>query len=252
LLAACNPAPPSHYLHTRFFDEQNPNRQLILTKSFDNVFLPEAYKRILDGFTGQHRARYVEGKWVGFEGLVYEPWDRDVFIRERDEYFPWVVAGVDDGFTNPFAIVVCGMDGDGRLHLSREVYETQLLPKQKVEIAKAIGACLYVCDPSAASLIADMQAAGLNVEAGDNAVADGIRRVQDRFTVGADGIPRFTVSGACVNFVKEVESYSWIEGQDKPKPVMDHLMDALRYLVNWIDVNWADAGAQNIAVGSFI
>ena len=238
LFAACNPSAPSHYLHKRFFEERSESRRVICTKSGDNVFLPEAYQDILGSFAGQARARYVEGQWVAFEGLVYDRWDRGVFVRDREDYFAWTVCGVDDGFTNPFAVSVWGIDGDGRMHLVREIYQSKLLPAAKVEMLSQVGADLYVVDPSAASLIADMQAAGMNVEPGDNDVRGGILCTQDLFTIPGDGIPRFTVSPECPAFVREVEAYSWKEGQDKPEPVMDHLMDGWRYLVKWLHDNW--------------
>jgi phage terminase large subunit len=238
LFGACNPSGPAHFLYHKFFEENKPTRKLIHTQSSDNVFLPETYRTILDGFTGQARARYVDGQWVAFEGLVYDRWDRDIYVRERKDIFPWTICGVDDGYTNPFAASLWGMDADGRLHLMQEVYRSGLLPATKIEILREIEANLYVVDPSAASLIGDMRAAGLNARPGDNAVQDGILCVQDLFTIPGDGIPRFTVSPECVSFIREVESYAWMKGKDKPEPVMNHLMDSWRYLVKWIHDNW--------------
>lgn len=236
LFGACNPAAPSHFLFQRFLKESHPDRQVIQTNTYENFFLPKSYFDIAETFTGHHRDRYILGKWVGMEGLIYDRWDRDIYVMERDGPWTWLIAGVDEGYTDPFAVGLWGMDGDGRLHLVKEIYQTHLLPAQKVEILKALGAGLYVVDPSAASLIADMQAAGLNAVPADNALEDGIRRMQNRFMIPGDGISRLTVSPFCTNFINEIEAYCWDEKKDRPKlGQADHLMDQARYVINLID-----------------
>jgi phage terminase large subunit len=54
--------------------------------------------------------------------------------------------------------------------------------------------------------------------------------------VQGDGLPRLTVSPACVNVVNEFESYVWKKAsgtgivKDEPEKTNDHAMDAIRYL----------------------
>lgn len=257
IFGACNPAGPSHYLYKRFFEDQDPNREVIITKSSDNTFTTDAYQGILDSFTGVYRARYVEGRWVGMEGLVYDQWDRDIHLREKYTTFPWTVCGVDYGYSNPFAVNIWGLDGDMRMHLCGEIYKSHLLPAQQLEILKDIGADLYVCDRSAAALIADMEAVGLPVEAGDSgrdAKKNGIMEVHKLFSIPADGIPRLTVDPRCEHFIQEIESYVWDAEKDEPAAGQaDHHMDAWRYLVKWMADNWVTTGQPVAAVsGRFI
>lgn len=244
LFGACNPGPPSHHLAQRFGLVGNTKPaegcRAIQTCSTDNWFLPPDYIGWLNSLTGTHGARYRDGKWVGFEGLVYDQWDRAVHVRER--HGPWVrvFGAIDEGYTNPAVLLSVGEDPDGRLHIFREFYETHILPSVMVEEAKRrverdrIGQ--MTADPSAAGLVADLVSAGLDVTTElDNAVFDGIRRVQDRLQVRPDGLPRLTVDPSCERTICEFESYMWRPGKDAPVKQMDHAMDATRYLVSYLD-----------------
>lgn len=238
IFIATNPGSPSHFLYQRFFEKKHPDREVIETNSLENFFLPADYLMRLKGFSGQNRARYMEGKWVAFEGLIYDMWDRKVFCAERDEEWKEVIAGIDEGFTHPAVILVAGLDNDGRMHQFQEFYQTGIRPERFVETAcayaKRFGVEIFFCDPSAAGLIADLKAKGLNAVAADNAVMEGIRRVQKRLTVAGDGRPRYTIDPArCPNTVKEIEAYRWRDSKIKEEPVkeFDDAMDAWRYLV---------------------
>ena len=104
IFLATNPGDENHYLYKRFFRDQDPRRLVVQSNTLENPFLPDDYVRRLEGFTGRYRQRYVEGKWVGFEGLVYEVWDAD---QHHIDHFPipadWPIFRVIDfGYTNPF------------------------------------------------------------------------------------------------------------------------------------------------------
>lgn len=241
LYLGTNPSGQSHFLYRKFFEEfpknkkGEPVRFVIMATPADNPFLPENYLDLLDSFTGQYKERYVEGKWVTFEGLIYDLWDRKKFVAERHEEWREVIAGVDYGITNPFAILVIGIDGDGRMHAFKEVYERGLRIGDQVKLAEEMGADIYVVDPSAKALIMEMQAAGLYVIGGDNAVQDGIGRVRNRLSFDVSGEPRFTVEPSLVHFLREVESYHRKKDSEDPVKQGDHLMDDWRYVTMYID-----------------
>ena len=103
LFAATNPGPPSHWLYRRFFLQSSPNRKVVESNTLQNTHLPEAYINRLMEFSGRDYERFVEGKWIGYEGLVYNCFDPKEHMVDP---FPipesWEVwRTVDFGYTNP-------------------------------------------------------------------------------------------------------------------------------------------------------
>lgn len=248
---ACNPGSPSHWL-CKYFGVAGghkclPNHRAIMTCSSDNWFLPKDYIDDLNTFTGLAKARYVEGRWVGSEGLVYDRWDRLLFVKVREEpVWKRVVVGVDEGYTNPAVLLVICEDHDGRIHVPCEWYKRKQLEPQVLEQAELWAAEyhpeLFVADPSAAKLRAAMTARGLPVKPANNDVFGGIQTLQKYLVIAGDGLPRITVDPRCENVIREFETYEWklrdkansTDTKDEPIKVNDHAMDALRYGVNEI------------------
>lgn len=105
LMAATNPASNSHYLYRYFFDNpDDDSRQVIQANSLENPYLSPEYKEKLLKYTGRYKERYVEGKWVGYEGLVYDRVDVRQLVVEPFQ-FPadWpCYRAVDFGYRDPF------------------------------------------------------------------------------------------------------------------------------------------------------
>ena len=104
IFMATNPGSPQHFLYKRFFLEKNPNRRVVLANSLNNPNNPEDYRESLNELKGIYRERFVLGKWVGFEGLVYSNADPEEVIITPftiPEHWPRY-RGVDFGYTNPF------------------------------------------------------------------------------------------------------------------------------------------------------
>jgi len=272
IFAATNPGSPSHFLHKRFYEQIVPERRLIHTTSDENGYLPDDYLQMLHTFTGTRRDRYVLGLWVAFEGLVYgEVWRREKHVCHRSG--PWVelLAMVDQGYANPCAILLAGIDSDGGMHIISEFYRTKQLPEDVVKYAASLTGSIetapgdarareqqrpavFIYDPSAADLAASMRAAGLTTAAANNQVMAGINAVLNRLgSTGLAGRPRLTIEPCCENVIREFESYQWkSKGQhaktgavkDEPLKEMDHAMDAIRY-----GVMFKDFGRLNPSVG---
>jgi len=129
IFTATNPDSPSHWLYQRFYIEPygrpdtikiplpgsvtgkstsmlspSLSRQAVKSSTMDNVFLPESYRQSMARFRGRYKQRYVDGEWVGFEGLVYDNFSPDVHIVDRFPINPkWrVYRSIDFGYTNPF------------------------------------------------------------------------------------------------------------------------------------------------------
>ena len=103
LFGACNPRDGGHWLYRRFFSQAVAGTDLIESNTLSNPYLPEDYLSRLRTFTGIYYERFVLGRWVSLEGLVYPNFDPTVHIIDR---FPldktwrrW--RSVDFGYTNP-------------------------------------------------------------------------------------------------------------------------------------------------------
>ena len=243
IYGACNPGPPGHFLAARFGLAEGfkarPNCKAITTRSIDNTYLPQSYLDDLATFTGLAKLRFVDGVWAGSDGLVYDKWERSKFVMDRPGPWVRVLVGQDEGYTNPACLLVCGEDGDGRIHVISEWYKTKQLEAQVVDYAKSVAQDhdieAFIIDPSAAKIRAAMAQADLPVVEANNDVFGGIQAVQQRLVLAGDGQPRLTVSPQCENLIREFETYEWLPSKDKPKKENDHALDALRYLVMHAD-----------------
>ena len=224
--------------------ERQDQMTVFRAKTRDNPYLDREFIASLEAaYTGAFARQELEGEFVSFEGLVYEEFERSVHVAAGPPNFVRVVAGVDEGYTNPAVILVIGIDSDGRAHVIEEFYRRRVLQGDVVARAKSLHDQyrfeMMLVDPSAAGLIAEMRNAHLPVREADNAVHDGIQRVKARLARAGDGRPRLTISPSCVNLLAEIESYVWREGKqgvkDEPEKINDHAMDALRYAVMYID-----------------
>lgn len=209
--------------------------------SYDNPYLDRAALEAAARDMPESAYRQeILAEFVLYEGLIYDEFREDIHVLERDvTEFTRFYAGVDEGYTNPMVCLVCGEDGDGRLHVIEEFYRRRVLQDDFVRIcqdlcAKYPGLTFFV-DSSAAGLIAAMRRAGLPVRSGSGLVYDGIQAVKARLRICGDGRPRLTVSPACRSTILEFASYIWDQGRgsvdkDMPRKENDHAMDALRYV----------------------
>lgn len=195
-------------------------------------------------YEGKFAQQELLGEFVGFDGLVYDEFDRGRNVKTiPTRTWTRVFAGVDEGYTNPAVILIVGEDHDGRLHVMHEFYQRRRLQSEVVVEAKRLMAeyrvSEFVTDPSAAGLIADMRKAGIPTVPANNAVMVGIQAVKARLPMAGDGLSRLTVDPACVNLLGEFEGYVWRGGKDglkdEPEKTNDHAMDALRYAVARVD-----------------
>jgi len=262
LFGDCNPGPPSHWIINR------PTLEVLYSKHEDNPTLyddagqitPQGVKSmaVLDALTGVRYKRLRLGQWKAAEGTVYD-FDRGVHLISGATFdrthIRRHVAGVDWGFTNPGSMLVLAVDGDGRMTLVHEVYQTGKLIDWWVAQAKEARDCfsidVFACDPAEPAFIQQFQQAGLNAIAGYNDITPGIQAVQARLKVADDGEPRLMVLDTAlaardealeqlrrpISTLQEFDVYVWPKGIDgkalREKPVDDnnHGLDALRYAV---------------------
>ena len=238
VFATCNPDNPTHYIKENYIDRADELDcavwNFLLT---DNTHLGQEYlDNITREFTGVFYERYILGKWVKAEGLVYPMFDNVVQTEDRayTEYY----VSMDYGTMNPTAMLLFGLY-DGVWYVVKEFYHSGRDTNQQKTDAEYYEDLERLCgdrkisrvyiDPSAASFITLVRQKGkFPVQKADNTVIDGIRR-----TAQVIDERRLLVNDCCKNTIKEFGLYSWDEESEVDEVIKenDHAMDALRYFV---------------------
>ncbi len=267
LMGDCNPAGSKHWIRQRaasgkltLLKATHADNPTLFTT--DGKITPQGERSLaaLNNLTGVRKKRLLEGIWATAEGAVYDMFDPSVHVKARpaSEMRRWFIA-VDIGFTNPAVSLLVGEDGDGRWHCFREFYKTGVLPEDHAQQIRgwwnerATEVC--VVDAAAAGFIATLQGMGVNAIPGKGTVlgkggSGGIQAIQNRLKVQGDNLPRLTIDPGCIEFINEMESYSWQEGKDVPKKEFDHACDAIRYLADQMGEPTGAWDASAIAAAS--
>jgi len=243
---ATNPGAPIHFLYKRFFKEQHEKRRVIQANTAENHHLPAGYIQSMSELTGTARARFFMGEWVAFEGAIYWMFDTGIHIVEHDQRWDYYCAGVDWGFRNPAVIRVHGCDrATGQSHVEYEYYKANVLSVDFVQVCVEVdaryagankGRVVFVVDPSAADIIAQMKERGLHVEPPpERDVSLGIRLVQS--ALAPEGGPLLTMEPGCRSGNREYPAYRWKDSKVCEAPVkeLDHALDADRYARTYIE-----------------
>ena len=244
----CNPEGPEHWFRKEWIQKPQEHNALHLHFTMgDNPALDDATReRYKTMYSGVFYQRFVLGKWVMSEGLIYDMFDEDANIYTGQQapaslHFSGVrTIACDYGTVNP-CVFLDIYDYDGTIFIDREYrWDSREEHRQKTdeEYADDLQAfmgkdqCTVIVDPSAASFIAALRRRGLYVIPADNEVLGGIRRtavlIQRR---------RLMVNRSCNGLIGEMGAYVWDEkacrhGEDKPVKEQDHGADAVRYFCN--------------------
>jgi PBSX family phage terminase large subunit len=197
--------------------------------TFSNIHLPPDYiKSLEEQYSGQFYDQEILGKFVSFEGLIYDV-GPDNIIDEPLPKHGRVVYGVDFGFKNPSAIVVLTELGN-KLYIVDEFYQRRVTDDELVDILKykqdIWGPGPVYCDPSAPASIEKFKREKIHAVKADNDVLGGIRQVRAAFDS-----KRLFITSNCQNLINETKSYVWDDSETKEQPVKlnDHGCDAARY-----------------------
>ena len=243
LFGATNPGSPNHFLHQMFFMDQLG--EVYQAGTLDNPLLPGDYRSRVGQLTGSFYERYVLGRWIGFEGLIYQQFDITRHIIPDEPFDPdrWsrIVMGVDWGFSNPACLLVVAKDKDNRLRVLGEFYERQVQTVKLISIAQAMAVQYNIqeilCDPSEPMFIDQFRQAGLPAKSANNEVLPGIQAVLAYYAKRDDETEGFGIVESCPSLIREKQTYRWQRGRDgqymRDQPVKeeDHACDALRYAV---------------------
>lgn len=236
--ATCNPDAPSHYIKKRYIDRRNElSCKVWEFKIDDNTFLdPEYVENLKREYTGVFYDRYVLGKWVKAEGLVYQMYDNTVETVDRpyEEY----MVSMDYGIQNPTAMILWGRIGDTWYATKEYYYSGREEKVQKTDeqyyhelekLCDGVNVRTVIIDPSASSFIALIrQKKKFKARHADNAVLEGIQH-----TASALANKKILFNDCCVRTIDEFDAYSWDEKKENDTPIKenDHAMDAVRYFV---------------------
>lgn len=185
----CNPEHPHHWFYTEWIKKAKEKNALHLHfEMTDNPSLsPEMLARYQALYSGVFYERFVRGRWVVAEGLVYPMFSKEEHVRPAQNTYPRYYISCDYGTVNPSSFGLWG--GDGAVwHRMREYYfDSRREGFQKTdeehyaaleELAGDLCIEAVIVDPSAASFIQTIHRHGrFRVIKAKNDVANGIRSV---------------------------------------------------------------------------
>lgn len=236
----CNPDSPQHWFYTEWIQQAKSRNALHLHFSLeDNPALDESIiQRYKSLYTGVFYQRYILGEWVLAEGLVYQFGEENITDEQPQgaEYY----ISVDYGTLNPFSAGLWSVNGSKTVRIQEYYYDGRGQKKQLTDedycdeiekLAKDRDIVKVIVDPSAASFITALKRRGFRVQAADNSVLDGIRRVAVYLREGNIKIHR-----SCADAIREFGLYRWDDKQNEDKVIKesDHALDEIRYFANTI------------------
>ena len=244
----CNPENPQHWFRQEWILQ--PEKHNVLYLHFlmdDNPSLDDATKaRYKSMYAGLFYERYIMGRWVMSEGLIYDMFDpTENTYREDIPSLPYSCEryiACDYGTTNPTVFLDIYDNGE-LIRVDREYrWDSRKERKQRtdqqyaddfMEFMGDIPATVLV-DPSAASFIVALRQRGVYVQEADNEVLDGIRK-----TGALLARREIRIHERCAGLIDELGTYLWDEkaalrGEEKPVKQNDHSVDALRYFVKYL------------------
>lgn len=270
LMTDCNPTTPAHWLYRRhlagglrlFSSTHRDNPAYWDRAAQEWTPAGRDYLATLNRYTGARRNRFLKGLWVAAEGLVYDGYDPAVHLLPAGWLPPshWRrVWSIDWGFRDPLVVLFWAIDEDGRMHLYREFYRSNVRVESVarwcadlVRSGTEPRPSLVVADHDPENSATFTEHAGVYCQPADKTDRDrGLQETQGRFDRGPDGRPRifFRPDSRChaadtvlegegrpTSLLEEIVGYVWKKAdperpKDEPIEVNDHAMDAMRYAV---------------------
>jgi len=241
----------NHFYDLCEYAETHDNYFYSHATSYDNPHIPDTeIDELREDYIAKGREDEFYQEYMAefrkMTGLVYKQFDRKVHVDEPNDV-PEAgthILGIDFGYTNPMAAVFILVDKDDNWWIYDELYATDLVTEQAVNIIQTkMGNNRFstiLGDSAAAQEIGNFNNAGLPVtpcvKVKDSIIA-GIRAINDRLKVlEGTGRPKLFISNVCKNLIFEFESYHYPEEKENrnapeiPIKENDHALDALRYL----------------------
>ena len=237
----CNPENPQHWFYNEWIKKSREKNCLYLHFLMsDNPSLSkDIRKRYESLYSGAFYERFVLGKWVAVQGLVYPFFnEKDHTTSKLPEYCSQYYISCDYGTVNPASFGLWGLH-NGVWYRLKEFYHDskakgfQMTDKEYYdELVKLSGdkrVEAVIVDPSAASFMECIRREGrFRVIPAKNQVSDGIRKVSEKLKQG-----KIIIGSSCTDTIREFSMYRWDcnSVRDTPRKEYDHAMDDIRYFV---------------------
>ena len=237
----CNPENPRHWFYTEWIKKAREKNCLYLHFLMnDNPSLSQnIIKRYESLYSGAFYERFVLGKWVAVDGLVYPFFNEQEHIAKTvPESCSQYYISCDYGTVNPASFGLWGLN-NGVWYRIREFYHDskakgfQMTDKEYYEelvrLADNRHIDAVIVDPSAASFMECIRREGrFRVIPARNNVSDGIRQVSEKLKT-----KQILIGSSCEDSIREFSMYRWDANsiKDTPRKEYDHAMDDIRYFV---------------------
>lgn len=237
----CNPENPRHWFYTEWIKKAKEKNCLYLHFLMDDnpslsCKIKNRYKSL---YSGAFYERFVLGKWVAVDGLVYPFFtEKEHVTSSLPESCSQYYISCDYGTVNPASFGLWGLH-NGIWYRLREFYHDskargfQMTDKEYydrlVSLAGDKRVEAVIVDPSAASFMECIRREGkFRVIPAKNQVADGIRKVSEKLKT-----KKIVIGSSCVDTIREFSMYRWDCNSinDTPRKEYDHAMDDIRYFV---------------------
>lgn len=239
----CNPDTPLHWFYEEWIKKSAEKNCLYLHFTMDdNPSLTPVIKRRYESlYSGAFYDRFVLGKWVAAQGLVYPFFSRSVHVAEPEGIPSRYFISCDYGTVNPSSFGLWGEYGGRWYRLSEYYFDSRREGEQRTDeehyaaleqLAGELNVEAVIADPSAASFLECIRRHGrFRAVPAKNDVIDGIRRVSDALKER-----RILFSQSCTDCLREFSLYRWdnTAARDAPRKEYDHAMDDVRYFVSTV------------------
>ena len=239
----CNPEYPQHWFHREWIQKTKEKNICYIHFTIDDnpslsQKIRERYKNL---YSGSFYDRFVLGKWVATEGLVYPFMSDDgMFCDIPKDNFSQFDVSCDYGTVNPASFGLWGLLGDTWYRIREYYYNSRVEGSSRTDEEHYSGLCqligdrkisTVVVDPSAASFIEVIRRHGkYTVKPAKNNVLDGIRQTSTALKQG-----KIKICKNCRDSISEFGLYRWdTGGKDSPVKENDHAMDDIRYFVTTV------------------
>lgn len=231
----CNPESPYHWFYLEWIKKLKERNAYYLHFTMrDNPGLAkETILRYENMFSGAFYQRFVLGRWVKAEGLVYPFMNSDMFTAVPSGRALEYAVSIDYGTVNPTSVGLWARFGEIWYRIDEYYFDSRREEKRRTDeehlaaIRELIGEreiSFAVVDPSAASMITLMQRSGINVIKANNDVINGIRILSSALKTG-----KIRVCRGCRDAIREFSLYTWKKDKDEVVKENDHAMDDMRY-----------------------
>ncbi|MCD8503386.1 MAG: hypothetical protein LRY71_19185 [Bacillaceae bacterium] len=168
---------------------------------------------------------YGSGEWFSdTKGLVFKNFSVGSYKKEYEER---TYVGVDFGFTHPTVLLEIGFK-DNDIYIYREFYQSNKTIIENIKMLESENwdkSLPHIADSASPEQTKEMKQAGFRISpVNKDMVMDGIAWLQNR---------RIFIDESCKNFIAEISSYSWLQGDGAYKENLPQSGDdgiaALRY-----------------------